>query len=348
LAIAFNPCLTLARCTTSSNCPNGSVCAPYVNTNPFPAGGCPAMVCVASCQTNGCATDQVCGADGLCAFKSCAEPDAPSCSEHYRCDPAAATAPLLPMSGSSTADSANPQREAARGCVRKQCDEDGGFACREFWTCDPEHSMNEGSGCVGEPCQEIGRCQDDASYICEPANDGPRPSGTDPHGCVPRNCGEGRMCQMLQGSVNYSHCDLGSDEADAYGCRVRMCDEAPEVCAAGYTCDPAVAGKNTFGCRLLQCNEPGSMACPSGSTCLAASNSNVYACQVVTGSGGSGGADPAGGGSAATPSGGAGTASGGAGATGGIALPTGGRADSGSGGNGSPDLERAGVCVERE
>jgi hypothetical protein len=302
------------------------------------------MVCQPSCQTTGCPSDEVCGADGLCAFKSCAEPDAPSCSERYRCDPAAATAQLLPMSGSSVVDPANPSREISRGCVRKQCDEDGGFTCREHWTCDPARAMNEGSGCVPEPCRETGHCQDDTFYICEPENDGPRPAGTDFHGCVPRNCGEGRMCQLIQGSTNYSYCDLESDAADAYGCRVRTCDEAPELCPAGFTCDLAANTKNAFGCRMLNCNEPGGMACPAGSSCLPLAN-GVHACSWGTGAGGSGGANLASGGGAAI-------ASGGVAATGGIAGSSGARAGStgsgSSGGSAASDPADVGFCVERD
>jgi hypothetical protein len=115
-----------------------------------------------------------------------------SCGEHYRCDPAAAA--FLwhdALRGSKVADSPFPLQESLRGCVRKACDEPDGFACRDYWDCDPENARGEASGCVPLSCKETGHCANDATSICEPSDDGPRPSVFDPHGCVGRSCAEG-------------------------------------------------------------------------------------------------------------------------------------------------------------
>jgi hypothetical protein len=230
----------------------------------------------------------------------CDETGGPSCGARYRCDPAAALAPIIPtLAGSSIPEDLSPTLQAQIGCVRKLCDEADGFTCRTGWTCDPESAPNEASGCVPEPCETGGQCQSNY-YICDPMNDGPRPPEKDLHGCVARNCGEGNMCQAVQQNVNYAYCDLASDAADAYGCVTRRCDEVPEVCLAGYTCDLGSNAKNAFGCRLLDCSEPGGRACLTGMSCLPVPGSTAYACSSNPGTGGSGGMSSTGG----SPSGG--------------------------------------------
>ncbi|HWP08170.1 MAG TPA: hypothetical protein VNN72_20650, partial [Polyangiaceae bacterium] len=178
--VAYNPCMMYTACSTSAQCGSGFVCGPYtgVSSPAFPT--CPTMVCQGPCQTGSCPTDQVCADDGVCRYRACDQPDAPACAEHFRCDPAAAaalgTSPAWPQ-GSSVADSADPTRELARGCVRKKCDEDGGYVCRELWSCDPPNAMQEPSGCTPDPCAATEKCENDF-YVCKPASDGPRPPGT--------------------------------------------------------------------------------------------------------------------------------------------------------------------------
>jgi len=368
--VVYNPCMMLAACTTTSQCSSGMVCGTYVGVMSG-VGTCPSKVCQAPCQTGSCPADQVCGADGVCDFRPCDEAGAPACSEHYRCDPAAAPpvdTALLTPAGSSVIDSVDPRRETARGCVRKLCDEDGGFVCRDTWTCDPPNAMQEPSGCTPDPCAASGQCESDY-YVCKPTSDGPRPAGMDVHGCVARNCEEGAQCTyMPDGVTNYSHCNVGAARADTYGCVITQCDELPG-CNMGYLCDPGSQGSDPRGCRYGRCDESGANACTDGYVCdptstLAGSNGcrSVPVANGGTGGGGTGGAGVGGsllggsggggalGGSAGTSarggSGGTGATSGssngGSGAIGGSgAVGSGGTAGNG----GSAGGEMTGMCV---
>jgi hypothetical protein len=324
--IPFNPCVTLVTCTDSSACPGDQVCAPYLGTASGPS--CPGLVCTAPCQPGGCAPGEACKESGLCELEDCDKDGAPECPAHYECDPsAAAEASTLPLFGSAVGDAADAVREAARGCVRKQCDEPDGFTCREQWSCAPERATNEASGCVPEPCSETGRCSDDGYFICEPMNDGPRPEGTDPQGCRIRNCGEGFDCQYVRQGTNYANCDLESAESDDYGCRIRRCSEPSVTCLQGYACAPSSVVADRVGCRPSYCNEPGGPTCPAGTRCAPRSpGSEVYSCvaeSVASGGVGSGsGGAPSGGGISSGGSGGdpgtrGGSTSGGARVTGG-------------------------------
>jgi hypothetical protein len=161
-----------------------------------------------------------------------------------------------PLTGSKLADSAFPLQEALRGCVRETCDHPEGFACRDYWVCDPEDATDEASGCVPLPCQETGHCADDRTHICEPSNDGARLRVFDPHGCVYRNCAEGLECVREIEGVNYSYCAVDADGTDSLGCKLRKCDDAPELCPPGYTCDAGAIDTNEFGCGLPNPSHP--------------------------------------------------------------------------------------------
>ncbi len=319
--IPFNPCLNLVSCTDSSSCPGDQVCAPYTGALQGPS--CPSRVCSVPCQPNGCAPGEVCKESGLCELEDCDKDGAPACPAHYRCDPSvAAEASTLPLFGSAVGDAADAVREAARGCVRKQCDEPDGFTCRERWSCAPDRASNEASGCEPEPCSETGRCSHDGSFICEPMNDGPRPEGTDPQGCRIRNCGEGFDCQYLREGTNYAYCDLESEESDDYGCRIRRCDEPGVTCPEGYGCDPSSSSADRVGCRRAS---------------------------APVASGGAGGLSSGGPGGASGGSGGASGGSGGAvGASGGITFG-GARVTGGASNAGAPPQPASadGVCVAR-
>ena len=355
------PCTFETPCTQHSMCGANGVCAPFV---PMPGMGginCPALVCKPSCKSAGCGSDETCGDDGLCRLTRCDEPGATACAEHYRCDPeAAATASTQALNGSSVQDVPNSPREIQRGCVRKSCDEPDGFVCRATWRCDPANAQNEASGCVPVACQETGSCSDDNVYICEPQNDGQRPNGMDVHGCVIRNCGEGYQCQQIRDSVNYASCDLGSPEADTWGCVVQNCEEVPELCASGSTCDRASKIKDVFGCRRLDCHDPGGPACTTGTSCqLLSQETGLYTCRPdVSGTGGSGGAGRPSGGTAGLNAGG--TVAGGAGGSAGtVVVPaSGGRSTTGGatsssgntatgGADAPPEPIPNGVCVDR-
>lgn len=303
------PCPPVQSCTTSAQCQGGYVCLP--NTQFAGAAICPPLVCSPPCQTSGCRSDQVCGADGLCAFQRCDQPGAPACAEHYRCDVAAAAAPVAALSGSSVADTDDPARAAQRGCVHKRCDEAGGFVCRDNWQCDPDRAT-DASGCVPVPCTTTGHCSDDSVYVCSPTNAGHRPDGTDAHGCVLRNCGEGVACTYLRNGVNLSYCDLANPASNSNGCSTRRCDEEPKACFATQRCEPASRFADDVGCRPLTCEE--GATCPIGYVCdVSSSASSATGCRadVGTGAGGSAnvGASGAGAGAAGRGTGGSGAAS---------------------------------------
>jgi hypothetical protein len=341
--VAPNPCLMLTPCNTSEQCTGGYVCSPYTSTWPGSPGQCPAKVCQAPCTDTSCPADQVCGSDGACAFQPCDEQGAPACDEFYHCDTAAASATttLPPVTGSLSASGTDAERERLRGCVRTPCDEEGGFVCSDNWRCAPDEATNEGSGCVPVPCGETGHCSNDQYYICEPTSDGRRPVGTDPQGCVLRNCEEGFTCQYILNTTNYSVCKLDDSRADDHGCVVQSCEEQPE-CVPGLTCDPGTPISDLRGCRSPYCDEPDGLDCGQGYVCDRASpEASAYGCRVdpsaTGGTGGAGGAGGAGGVGGVGGVGGAGTGgisaggAGGSSAQGGIAGTSGSAGASGAG-----------------
>jgi hypothetical protein len=178
---------------------------------------------------------------------ACDQPSAPACAAHYHCDPAAAkSASTKPIEGATETD--DPTRAAARGCIRTRCDESGGFPCLSDWECAPERAL-EDTGCAAIPCTELGHCQDDDYYICEPTSSAPRPNLKDSFGCVPRNCEEGFDCTYNENGENFAYCDAGAPEADPYGCRIHDCTEMPSACAAGsFRCEPGDPTADRLGC----------------------------------------------------------------------------------------------------
>lgn len=172
--------------------------------------------CVEACQTAGCAEGYVCAAEGDCRFTKCDASDAPPCPDGWRCDPTAAE-----TNDVGAHPDPNDATRLARGCARNPCGEGNGAYCADLWRCDPEHA-SVSSGCVPLPCAETGHCSNDATFICTPTNPAPREAGTDPHGCVRRNCSEGSpLCAPDQ------LCDEGV-------CRQRTCAE--RECPSGTTC----------------------------------------------------------------------------------------------------------------
>jgi hypothetical protein len=202
----------LANC--SSTCSADTDCAAGYHCDPVGRFSC--RTCIESCATTGCADDEVCEADGRCVLTQCTDAGAPPCPAGWHCEPSAP---------SSENEGAQPGpadlRHVARGCTRTRCDEPDGIECTDLWRCDPTRS-DFATGCVPLPCSETGRCSNDVTFVCEPNNDGPRTPGTDPQGCVYKNCGEGVPCTTSQ------ICDHGA-------CRQRTCDELS--CAAGSHCE---------------------------------------------------------------------------------------------------------------
>jgi hypothetical protein len=334
--VAPNPCLMLIPCTTSDQCSGGYVCAPYTPTwTGLPGQGqCPANTCQPPCTDTTCPADQVCGSDGICAFQACDEQGAPACDEFYHCDSAAAaaTTTLPPVTGSLSGSGTDAERERSRGCVRTLCDDAAGFVCFDAWRCAPGEAMNEGSGCVPVPCGETGHCSNDEYYICEPTSDGRRPVGTDPQGCVLRNCEEGFACQYILNTTNYSVCKLDDSRADDHGCVLQSCEEQPE-CQPGATCEPGTPISDIRGCRSPYCDEPNGPDCGQGYVCDRGSpEASVYGCRVdPSATGGAGGAGGTGGVGGAGTGGNSAGGAGGSGAQGGVAGTSGSAGVGGSG-----------------
>lgn len=178
--------------------------------------------CVEACQTAGCAEGFVCAKEGDCRFTKCDEIDAPPCPDGWRCDPTAAETNDI-----GAHSDPNDSTRLARGCARNPCGEENGAYCADLWRCDPEQA-SVSSGCVPLPCSDTGHCSSDAAFICTPTNTAAREAGTDPHGCVHRNCSEGApLCNADQ------LCDEGV-------CRPRTCAE--RECAAGSVCMDMASG----------------------------------------------------------------------------------------------------------
>lgn len=199
------------ECSSAADCPAGFFCDGPDGTSEWHCGQC-----VEACQTAGCSEGFVCDPSGECRLTLCDDSGAPACPGGWRCDPAAATTNAVGVHS----DPNDPTR-IARGCARNPCGEENGAYCADLWRCDPEHSPNS-SGCVPLPCADTGHCSSDATFICTPTNAGPRAAGSDPHGCVYRNCSEGPfLCTTDQ------VCEEGV-------CRALRCAE--RVCPTGTMC----------------------------------------------------------------------------------------------------------------
>jgi hypothetical protein len=293
------PCvMTFVPCTDSAGCAEGQACWPssrvagvVIYPNCFP----PPQICAAACPTTPCLADEVCESSGECRQTACDEEGAVACPEHWQCDPAAAAnEPNTYAAGTSEPDSPNYTRDIARGCARLRCDEPGGFTCKESWVCAPE-SATDPSGCAPLPCTEAGHCSDDEVYICMPESSRPR-DGLDIHGCVWRNCEEGRSCQFLVNGVNVGYCDFDGPFADNFGCAARPCDAPDSPCRADETCDGAAPNADARGCRMATCEE-GAICPPTYACAPGADGADLRGCVFteLNGSGGSGGTAGSGG-----------------------------------------------------
>ena len=204
----------LANC--SSTCDADTDCESDYYCEPTGRFSC--RMCLPGCKLEPCAYDEVCRADGRCAITACTDTGAPPCPAGWHCDPSAP-----PSENQGAQASPSDSRYVTRGCTRTRCDDDAdGIVCMDLWRCEPEQT-DFATGCVPLPCADTGRCSDDATYTCAPNNDGPRTPGTDPHGCVYKNCGEGVPC-----ASSSQICDDGS-------CRQRTCAELS--CQVGTHCE---------------------------------------------------------------------------------------------------------------
>jgi hypothetical protein len=305
--------------------------------------------------------DEVCETNGECRLPACDAADGMACPDRWRCDPpTAAMMTAQPLFGANEADSPNYARDAQRGCTRIRCDEAGGFTCRDGWVCDPA-SATDPSGCVALPCAQAGRCSDDTRFICEPTSVAPRPTGSDQHGCVLRNCEEGFECIRYVNDINVGYCDFEGPFADPYGCAWRRCDEPGSPCGTSQVCEPAATFADARGCRPLTCAEGvscGTLMCdPSDPS----ADSRGCVSSPGSGSGGMGGnggsASGQGGantGQGGNPNGGSVSSTGGSGAISGVGGSGGSGGSSASGGSsgvggnaGTGSGEMTGRCVDR-
>ena len=168
---------------------------------------------------------------------------------------------------------------AAR-CVFLRCDEPGAFGCAEAFQCDTASAPPLGSGCVATPCGELGRCSTDA-FICEPTSMAPRPATVDAHGCVEKNCEEGRPCAELY------RCDAAS-ATSVDGCAPIRCDEPGGACVSEATkCAPdyvreqlpsgIVYAPDAHGCVHKRCDID-DYPCQVGMVCDPANSRSTDGC----------------------------------------------------------------------
>jgi hypothetical protein len=120
------------------------------------------------------------------------------------------------------------------------------------------------------------------AFICEPTSTGPRAADVDAHGCVAKNCEEGKACSDRykcdvtvatsgDGCVP-SRCDDpgegcdGDDKKcapdaepvthpsgmvfrpDVFGCVYKRCDVDSYPCSGSHVCDPSSRLSDVYGC----------------------------------------------------------------------------------------------------
>jgi hypothetical protein len=263
--VALEPCTAPRACESDVECADiDGVCRLEGDSGtlvpPSPAGCVPfggqwpARFCVAPWSEDSCDGTRTCSVEGHCTLDKCTDEGAAPCPDYWRCDAALAARTLtaeelltpggLTTYGAEVVASETPYQ---RGCVLLRCDEAGGSPCETGFHCDTALAEPDSVGCVVTPCEELGACSDDERYVCEPTSEAARPSGEDVHGCVLRNCEEGLPC--ADGFI----CEAAHAGADASGCRLLHCSEAPDVCAAGWACDGERAAADDHGCHPISC-----------------------------------------------------------------------------------------------
>ena len=270
-------------CASSTDCAPGAVCR---TVSSF---GCPARTeCVADCAAAGanpCPTGTTCSPSGLCTELRCDQPSHPGCPTGMACDPSyrrdsnpqeppgryslfgTDQYPEFAVKDMGAVLSERQDHAVNAGCVFLRCNESGSFDCAKGYRCDVTHAAPSSSGCLPIACGEWGACSSD-QFVCEPTSSQARPALTDPHGCVSRNCEEGRACPAL------SVCDF-SRPGDAAGCGYLRCDEPGGGCPnADLKCEPnpqplpsgMMPGVDVHGCSLRRCDLDG-LICPAGMIC---------------------------------------------------------------------------------
>ena len=277
------PC-SMTACTSSSTCPSGLVCMQSYQIASLGYMCQGPMFCAPPCQSAGCKTGYGCQTDGSCRLLMCNEAGGQACPSTFTCDPAKAVNEPLYAQGSSVSEDGSA---VARGCIHKRCNESGGFVCLDHWSCQPNTSTS-GSGCVAIPCTTSGHCSDDYNYICTPTSTNTRMSGSDPQGCVSRNCEEGLACQNTVSGIVIGYCDFNGPLADSSGCAAKKCLDSNGLCWPGFICEQVSASTDARGCRVAACVN-NSALCTNGKLCgPAMPGADANGCyQASTGTGGS-------------------------------------------------------------
>jgi hypothetical protein len=345
LQMVYDPCQYRSGCASDSACGEVSVCQP---ANPDGSGltgdpyGCGFATCETPCGADRvCDFNQVCAADGHCVEGRCDDPAYRGCPDGMVCDATYlmddVAVPVGRYTPHATAVGVNGEYAAAAraGCVFRLCDDPEGFACNADYVCDPDPE-GPTTGCMGIPCEELGRCSS-SFHICEPTSSDPRLPGEDDHGCVRKNCDE-----RGDGCGTRRVCDASRPNADDDGCSNILCDEPEGDCPNVNTkCDPDAETVDAYGCAPLRC-ELDEYSCPDYFVCDPEDErANLYGCVYVqpdvpvpTGVAGSTGSGPG-------PDGAAGSGPGPQGSAGRSTEPSGGGGASPSGPSPSKPSDRA-------
>ena len=133
------------ECSLDADCGVGKVCLTESPTPPCQCMG-PGTYCAPSCTADSCLPDDVCGADGHCAPKSCQ--DGYQCLAGTVCDPARA--------------------RSGHGCAVARCDL-GEMTCPDGGICDPASAPASLNHCRGVRCSEGATCL--SNYRCNSNTD---------------------------------------------------------------------------------------------------------------------------------------------------------------------------------
>lgn len=256
LAVAVvAPCPNIP-CNTDDQCA-GMVCQSNQGTLAPPFPSCfGTSFCAPACTETNCAPGWACATDGHCTVIPCTASSFAGCPTGWYCDETATATGIDPTQGFSGlaidgSDSAGADLTVIEaGCRQLRCDEPDGPQCTAGWVCDVAGAAPNSVGCRALPCGEYGACSDDSLYICVPTSSNPRYAGMDPHGCVLKNCEEGRACST------YQTCDFTRADADMSGCSFVKCDEPSGTCpTVGNVCDPSNPIADVYGCRFPNCRE---------------------------------------------------------------------------------------------
>jgi hypothetical protein len=154
-------CNRAERACEDGGCAAGLVCVERVLPCTCPA--IPSTLCQARCTASSCAVDELCGADGKCAPRTC--------KQGYACTPQQVCAPDRMFAD-------------VHGCAVAHCDADG-VACPAGFRCAATLSAPSSNGCVSIQCNDGFTCP--PNRICSPTS-------PQPHGCEFKSCTRDEDC----------------------------------------------------------------------------------------------------------------------------------------------------------